>query len=515
VAQAAAADAPSGADVAASAGAAYPAFLTNFAWLLSGIVLVGAILRLPTLGQQSLWTDEAQTYGVVAHGLGHLFSQISKMESTPPVYFLVGWVWARLFGLSEVALRLPSAIFGLATIVVVGQLGRRLVDARVGLAAALLTAVSPIMVWYSQEARAYAMVMLLSALSMLVLVWALERPNRVRLLLWSLSAAAALSVHYFAAFVIAPEAIWLGVALRRRGLLSADRVSCALGPVLVVAAALLPLLVHQADGRAAFIAQAQGSLPTRFVRLVKQDILGFAEPSKAAFSVLGGGLVVLSLALLARPAAAHQRRRLWLAIAVGAGGVFLAVLAAILGADYVNTRNMLPMWPALAIVVAGGLMTAGAGRSGTAGRAGLALLVVVAVACVVTVVVTPLDQRADWRGVAHSLGRYTGERAIVGDRLSLYSLPPYVSGLTRAPDTPVSVREVDVFALSLQSTPPPRPATAPVLPGFRLAARMDASTYTFLRYRARAPVEVSPPELRALGLMPGASNNVVLLQGAR
>jgi mannosyltransferase len=467
------------------------------------------VIRFPTLAQQSFWTDEATTHGIVAHGLGHVLSTVPKTESTPPVYYVLLWLWSRVFGLGEAGLRSLSALCGTLTVAAVGVAGRRLIDERAGLIAALLTAVSPIMVWYSQEARAYALVILLSALTLIALHRALERPDRARLSTWGLVSAVALAVHYFAIFVIVPELGWLTIALRRRSQLTVARAAVAVAPIVVAGGALLPLLVHQDDGRAAFISQAQGSLAARVVRLVKQDILGFSEPSKAVFSVLAAGLVVLAGVLLLRRTDPEQLHRAWLPLAVGAGGVALAIAAAGAGADYIDTRNLLPTWPALALVAAAGLA---AGRARRVGRLGVAAAAAVSIACVFAVVLTPLYQRANWRGVAHALGPAPSIRAIVGDRQSFTSLSPYVHGLAPTPPTGAGVGEVDVFALALQSSPPARPAAAPSLPGFTLVARKQTDTYTLLRYRSPLPIRESRAALLALGLNPGASNNSVLLE---
>jgi mannosyltransferase len=476
---------------------------TRWLWAIAG---VGALLRFPTLGQQSFWTDEATTWGIVAHGLGHVLSTVPRTESTPYVYYVLLWIWAQVFGHSEAGLRSLSALCGVATIFPVAAVARRLLSERAGLAAALLCAVNPIMVWYSQEARAYALGILLSAVSLLLLLRALERPERALLLAWGASAAAAIAVHYFTAFVIVPEAVWLTVALHRRGLLRARSLVAALGPPVLVGAALLPLLIHQADGRAAFIAGAQGSLPQRLVRLVKEDVLGLNEPAKAALSAVAVLLILLVAALLIR---ASTRTKLALPAAVAGGGLALALLAALLGSDYIDTRNLLFIWPALAVLAGGALAS---GSPGRAGGAGLAAFVALSLVCVVSVVMTPLYQRANWRGVGRALGQAGSPRAIVGTRLEYVSLGPYVRGLRRPAGAAVRVDEVDVFSLALQSTPPPA-LTAPTgLPGFRLVQRVDATTFSLLRYRAPGPVSVTVAALHSLSERSGAGANPVLVQ---
>jgi mannosyltransferase len=470
---------------------------------LGAIALVAALLRFPTLAQQSFWTDEAFSHAIVNGSLGHAISTVPRTESTPPVYYVLLWFWAQLFGAGEAGLRSLSAVCGVLAVVVVGEVGRRLVSARVGLFSALLTAVSPIMVWYSQEARAYAMVILLSALSILALLHALERPGRGRLLAWGVCGAAALAVHYFAIFVVVPEACWLGVSLKRRGRLSLDTAFSALAIPVIVGVALLPLVIHQAgNGHATFISTAQGTLPTRVVRLVKQDILGFSEPSKAVFSALGGLLVALGLVLIVWRAAPSERRPLYLPLAVGIGGIVLALIAALAGADYIDTRNLLPTWPALALLIAGGL---GAARAGAGGWAGLAGLVAISLACLGVVIGNPLNQRPDWRDLAQALGPAAVSRAIVGNGQTQVSLSPYLSRLSAMPAAGTAISEVDVFALGGLNMPSvPHVSVPPVLPGFRVVQRIATRTYLVLRYRANASVVEPTARLLALGLLPGA-----------
>ena len=336
-------------------------------WLLAGIVIVGAAIRFSTLDQQSFWLDEAATWGIVSHGLGHVLSTVPKTESTPPLYYVLVWLWAQVFGTGEVGLRSFSALCGTLTIPVMWALGRRLASERVGLFAALLTAVNPLLFWYSQEARTYALLVLLSALSLLAFLRALDQPSRGRLAAWGAICALALLAHYFAAFVVAGEAVWLLVALHRRGSLSQARAAFALAPIAVIGAALVPLAIRQNDGRASFISTASGSLPYRFGQLFKQDVLGYGQPLKVLLLAIGFVLVALAVGLLATRIGHDERPGALLAVGIGAGGVVLAFVVAAVVTDYFDTRNLLATWPALALVVAVGFGASRAGRWG-AGR---------------------------------------------------------------------------------------------------------------------------------------------------
>src|SRR4029077_1900617 len=112
-----------------------------------------------------------------------------------------------------------------------------------GLILAALIAVNPMLIWYSQEARSYAPLILFGALSMLFFVRALERRRGIDLALWALASALALCSHYFAFFLVGIEAVWLAVAMRSRWRV----VLPALGAVLAAGLALLPLLAKQVD----------------------------------------------------------------------------------------------------------------------------------------------------------------------------------------------------------------------------------------------------------------------------
>ena len=90
-----------------------------------------------------------------------------------------------------------------------------LVSRRAGLVAAALVAVNPFLVWYSQEARSYALLSLLTAATVLAFGFAL-RGDRRWLAGWAALSTLAIATHYFAVFVVGAEAVWLLAGLRSR-----------------------------------------------------------------------------------------------------------------------------------------------------------------------------------------------------------------------------------------------------------------------------------------------------------
>ena len=91
----------------------------------------------------------------------------------------------------------------------------KLIHRRAGVIAAALTACSPILIWYSQEARSYALLVLLSSLSLLAFAYARETPSPRRVTWWVIASALALATHYYALLIVVPEAVWLLVGHRR------------------------------------------------------------------------------------------------------------------------------------------------------------------------------------------------------------------------------------------------------------------------------------------------------------
>jgi len=465
-------------------------------WALGAIVVLGILVRFTTLDQQSFWYDEATTWGIVSHGLGHVLSTVPRTESTPPLYYVALWVWDRVFGTGEVGLRSFSALCSTLTIPVMFLIGRRLVSDRVGLLAALLTAVNPFLFWYAQEARSYSLLLLLSAVSLLAFVDALETLSRRRLLLWGLASALAIAAHYYAAVLIVAEAAWLAVALARADRLTFRDAALGLAPVVIVGGALLPLAIHQNDGRAGYIATSEGSLPYRVAQLAKEDVIGAGQPDKALLTVLGLALVAVALVMLVRTSDRAARQAGWTMLAVGGGGVLIAIVVAAVGTDYFDTRNLIATWPALGILVACGL---GAGSWPRVGMLATAGVVVLSLVCVWNIVSNVLYQRPDWRGAARVIGTSSVPRAIVADIQSQIPLAPYLAGLHVYPAAGVAVREVDVIWVQRKyQWGPLGPISPGTLPGFALVGVRRTQGYVVERYLAPAPHLESPATLNAL-----------------
>ena len=140
--------------------------------LLGLIVVVAAIVRLHGLGEASLWLDEAAS--VKFAGLPWSTLWLSGYDNAPPVYYSLLKL-VLLFGDSELAVRLPSMVFGVLTIPVVYRTGQLVAGSRAGLGASLFFALSATQVEYSQEARAYSLLVFALAVALLGLLLFLRK----------------------------------------------------------------------------------------------------------------------------------------------------------------------------------------------------------------------------------------------------------------------------------------------------------------------------------------------------
>lgn len=129
------------------------------------ILIVGFVIRIINFNQ-SLWLDEAINTLAVKHlNLNDLITNYTINDFHPPLYHLILYFWTKLFGYAEVAVRFPSLISALLSIIVLYFIGRDFFSKKVGLVASMLLSVSPLSVYYSQEARMYSLTMLFALLS--------------------------------------------------------------------------------------------------------------------------------------------------------------------------------------------------------------------------------------------------------------------------------------------------------------------------------------------------------------
>ncbi|HEX5713257.1 MAG TPA: glycosyltransferase family 39 protein [Solirubrobacterales bacterium] len=461
-------------------------------WIVAGLTAFAAVLRFATLGVQAYHHDEIVTASRVLRGsFFHAMDAVGFSESAPPLYYALAWFWTQLTGTGEWGLRSLSAVAGVATVPVAVLVGRELHGRRTGLWVAALVAVSPMLLWYSQEARAYALLVLLCSLSLLYCARALRRGERRDFVLWGLFSGLALATHYFAFFPIAAEMVWL-LARRRRASLP------GLGVLGLFALALAPLAYHQTSlAHAEWIGNFSlghrlWETAATFVTGETTDIIARHPHPEHSFLPLALALAALALIAIRGTRAERRAAALPLSLAAAAIGIPLA-LALIPGAkDFVLARNVIPALVPLLVAVAIGVTLPAARRLGTAIGA---VFLVYSLGFSVWASVDPALQRPDWRAVAARVGEPEAPRASVSWVLGSASLRYYLStGAFQA--FPVEgydwlVHEIDFISDGVVP-PPPRRLLGP---GFRETSRERVGRLFIRHYELPGP-GLAPLRLR-------------------
>jgi mannosyltransferase len=413
-------------------------------WAVLGLTAAGALIRFSALGLQSYHHDEVITAARVLPGsLGHMLHEVYRSESTPPLYYLLAWLWSKVFGLGAIGLRSLSALFGVATIPLSYLIGRELAGRRAGLLTMALAAANPMLIWYSQEARAYALLVLLCAASLLFFLRFLRTEKGSDLALWSLSSLLALATHYFAVFPVAIEAAWLLVTARPR-----RRLGPAVGAVATAGILLAPYALHQANPdhfdwiTSVPLADRVNDVGISWLIGETGRVIGTAGP-QVAYAVTPALVVAILAAFAMLGGRRFERRPARIGLVIGLGTVALPLIGAVLGHDYVLPRNLLP---ALLPLLAALGVAAASIRSRWIGVSLVAALVTYWLAFDLHVDQTQALQRPDWGSVVEALGPAREPRAIVTWTLGEAPLRLYLhDGSERlGPGKgPVTVREID------------------------------------------------------------------------
>lgn len=406
-------------------------------YTLVGLTALAALVRFSTLDLQSFHHDEAVTAGqVLDPNLGTTLGQVADGERSPPLYYVLAWAWSTLFGTGEVGLRSLSALIGTLMVPAAFFGGRALSGDRVGLAAALLFALNPYLVWYSQEARSYILMALFATVAIGSLAAHARGGDRRAVWVWAIASALALLSHYFAALLIVPQAVWLLVRASDR-----RRLIAPLAALTLVALALAPLALTQqgSERRDGFadrpVAERVVEVGLNYVASEDPDPLSGSRRVDAV--QIGAGLGGLALACLAaviiagRPSSGDgdeerglgtgERTASLLLATLTATTIAVPVLLAFAGLDLLNPRNLLAGAVPILFVAA---LAFGAAR-GRSAALGLAASASLFAAVVIAVNLSVEMHREDWRGAAEAMGEPSGVRIVVApqngdDPLELY-----------------------------------------------------------------------------------------------
>ncbi|MEA2375474.1 MAG: mannosyltransferase, partial [Thermoleophilaceae bacterium] len=397
-----------------------------------------------------------------------------------------------------------SALSGTAAVPALYAAGAELVSRRAGLVAGLLAAVSPLLVWYSQEGRSYALLTLLAALSLLFFARALRGGSGRAPAAWAVVSTLAIATHYYGGFLVGAEALWLLWRSPER-----RRAAIAVAGVGAAGVALLPLALDQrSNGHfASFVAgsglsQRVKEVPKKFL-VGEQGTPGDYGPLVEKLVPVAVVLVLVALALVVWRADRAERRGAAVAASLAAVAVGVPLAVSLAGADVFAAYLLIAAWVPAALVVAAGLA---AQRAGALGPGAAALLAALMCAVSAYVAADPTLQRPDVRAAARALPAAGGPRAVVVSPAgALHPLRLYARRLRALPATGVRVAEIDTIGMRSRDESfrdrfgvAAARLRAPV--GFRVAARVVGDRFTLVRLVARSPRFVTPRQLGELKL---------------
>lgn len=273
------------------------------------IIVLAAFLRFHRLGLQSFWNDEGNSARLAERSIA-LIVEGAAGDIHPPGYYLALHYWREIFGSSEFALRSMSALDGILLVVVTIVLARLAGGRRwpPALIAGLLVAVSPSLIYYSQEVRMYAAMALLAVFLTLLLIAWLRKGGGLSWEIWGYALVSSLGLyfHYFFAVVIVCHGLAVLLILTI-GLASREEYRASARPALLWISALvlslllfapwLPAAARQLQGRA-----GESARIGPFINDLTAFLLGSSGSGPMAYLMAAVALLTILAAILSRNA---------------------------------------------------------------------------------------------------------------------------------------------------------------------------------------------------------------------
>lgn len=179
--------------------------------LVAGFLCLGAFLRIYNFWTPDLWIDEYVTWWGVAPGdWADVGRRVTSYFGTPPLYYFIVKLSTDLLGVGALSLRLPSILFGIGVLGLLYPLGMRIFhDRHAALLALAIFAVNEQLIWYSQKARAYALILFCTMLSFLFYVSLLQAEKLSYRIGYVLATVVVCYTHYLFGFVVVIQLLHL------------------------------------------------------------------------------------------------------------------------------------------------------------------------------------------------------------------------------------------------------------------------------------------------------------------
>jgi uncharacterized membrane protein len=171
-------------------------------------MIAALLLRLYDLGEESLWLDEISSATRAQWSMGELIRTITSI-GMKPLHEIMLHYWIKLFGSSEFSVRFPSAVFGVACVFLLYRVGALMFNKRTALLSALLVSLSSFHLYYSQEARPYALLAMLTLFSMYFFLRLIREQRLVLLVGYITTSSLMLYCHPYGLFLIIAQNVYV------------------------------------------------------------------------------------------------------------------------------------------------------------------------------------------------------------------------------------------------------------------------------------------------------------------
>jgi len=206
------------------------------------LTIAGLFLRFYNLGYNSLWLDEATTYNISLQSFDGIWQTIASGEFNPPLFYWVEHIML-VFGNSEIILRFIPAVLGILSIPVFYLVGKEFLDRNTGIIAAAACTVSPFLLYYSQEARAYSMMLFFVALATLFFLKAMKSGNWIHWVLFGIFSALGFWTHFYAIVMIGALVLYALIVWAPKIRTELDNLKLLVAGVIVFVVLCFPLIL--------------------------------------------------------------------------------------------------------------------------------------------------------------------------------------------------------------------------------------------------------------------------------
>ncbi|MBV8954739.1 MAG: glycosyltransferase family 39 protein [Solirubrobacterales bacterium] len=377
--------------------------------------LLAAGLVFYELAARSLWLDEAATVSIASQHGAALWHAIAHDGGNLLGYYLLEHVLTGWFGHAPELIRLPSALATVGTVALSVLLARRLFDRRVAFASGVLVAMSLPLVFWGQDARGYALMVMFIVASFLALARMLDAP-RVSRYAWAAYAAALVLAIYmsFVAALVVPAQLLVVLVGRRR------RLQAVASALAAVAALCVPIVV---------LAAARGSgqlfwVPVVDVKRIDEMLRWLVSaglPPNVHRSSSGTPLLAITLLALVVPVVRLLRRPAWqpaLLLSWLLVPLALALIESLIGQPVALARTSLVALPAVSLLLAWGLLSDDPRSRALPIWLGWSVVAVLIALRALQLAPSYGASPENWKAAA----RYVGQRTQAGDCIAFYPL---------------------------------------------------------------------------------------------